>query len=215
MAVGGKEAEQFRLGIDDAVLILFALVAESVGWATTALLDQDVERANQVIADDKEIDERCERLTASVKERLSATNLGPDELEYLVAVLQVIPELERSADLAEHIAQRTIGHVGGLITPRSRGLIQSMSDIAVDMWKASGTAYRQRSRDVAFRLSEADNELDDLATNLVNEGVAEGTEPQVAVDLALIARYYERLGDHAVQLVRRVGTRDRAPLPAG
>ena len=50
---------------------------------------------------------------ASVKERLSATNLSPDELEYLVAVLQVIPELERSADLAEHIAQRTIGHVGG------------------------------------------------------------------------------------------------------
>jgi predicted phosphate transport protein (TIGR00153 family) len=206
MAVGGREAEQFRLGIDDAVLILFALVAESVGWATTALLDQDVERANQVIADDQEVDERCERLSASVKERLSATNLSPDELEYLVAVLQVIPELERSADLAEHIAQRTINHVGGLITPRSRGLIQAMSDIAVDMWKVAGTAYRQRSRDVGFRLSDADNELDDLATSLVNEGVAEGTEPQVAVDLALIARYYERLGDHAVNLARRVDT---------
>src|SRR6476661_10313819 len=101
MAAGSREVEGFRLGIDDAVLILFALVAESIGWATTALLDQDVERANQVIADDQEVDERCERLTATVKERLSA-NLGPDELEYLVAVLQVIPELERSADLAEH-----------------------------------------------------------------------------------------------------------------
>jgi len=144
MAVGGREAEQFRLGIDDAVLILFALVAESAGWATAALLDQDLERANQVMADDQEIDERCERLTASVKERLSATNLGPDELEYLVAVLQIIPELERSADLAEHIAQRTIGQVGGLITPRSRGLIQSMSDIAVEMWKVAGTAYNNR-----------------------------------------------------------------------
>src|SRR4051794_38765004 len=204
MAVGGREAEQFRLGIDDAVLILFALVAESVGWATAALLDQDLERANQVIADDQEIDERCERLTASVKERLSATNLGPDELEYLVAVLQVIPELERSADLAEHIAQRTIGDVGGLITPRSRGLIQSMSDIAIDMWRVAGTAYRHRSRDASFELSEADNELDDLATRLVNEGIAPGTAPQVAVDLALIARYYERLGDHAVNLARRV-----------
>jgi predicted phosphate transport protein (TIGR00153 family) len=203
MAVGGREAEQFRLGIDDAVLILFALVAESVGWATAALLDQDLERANQVIADDQEVDERCERLTASVKERLSATNLSADELEYLVAVLQVIPELERSADLAEHIAQRTFGQVGGMISPRSRGLIQSMSDIAVEMWKVAGTAYRQRSRDAGFRLSDADNELDDLATSLVNEGLAEGTEPQVAVDLALIARYYERLGDHAVNLARR------------
>src|SRR3954449_1656819 len=206
MGAAEREAEGFRRGVDDAVLILFALVAESVGWATTALLDQDVDRANEVIADDQEFDERCERLTASVKERLSATNLTPDELEYLVAVLQVIPELERSADLAEHIAQRTVGQVGGLITPRSRGLIQAMSDIAVEMWKVAGTAYRQRSRDVAFRLSEADNELDDLATSLVNEGVREGTEPQVAVDLALIARYYERLGDHAVNLARRVDT---------
>jgi predicted phosphate transport protein (TIGR00153 family) len=206
MAAGGREVEGFRLGIDDAVLILFALVAESIGWATTALLEQDVDRANQVIADDQEVDERCERLIATVKERLSATNLSPDELEYHVAVLQIIPELERSADLAEHIAQRTIGQVGGLINPRSRGLIQSMSDIAVEMWKVSGTAYRQRSRDVGFRLSDADNELDDLATSLVNEGVREGTEPQVAVDLALIARYYERLGDHAVNLARRVDT---------
>src|SRR3954471_19622809 len=206
MGAPEREAQDFRRAFDDAVLILFALVAESAGWATAALLDQDLERANQVIADDQEIDERCERLTASVKERLSATNLGPDELEYLVAVLQVVPELERSADLAEHIAQRTVGHVGGLITPRSRGLIQAMSDIAVDMWKVAGTAYRQRSRDVGFRLSDADNELDDLATSLVNEGVREGTEPQVAVDLALIARYYERLGDHPVNLARRGDT---------
>jgi len=206
MAAGGREAEQFRLGVDDGVLILFALVAESVGWATTALLDQDVERAKQVIAGDQEVDERCERLTASVKERLSAANLSADELEYLVAVLQVIPELERSADLAEHVAQRTIGHVGGLITSRSRGLIQAMSEITVEMWKVAGTAYRQRSRDAGFRLTDADNELDDLATKLVNEGVAAGTEPQVAVDLALIARYYERLGDHAVNLARRVDT---------
>src|SRR3954468_6666741 len=206
MAVGGKEAEQFRLGVDDAVLILFALVAESVGWATTALLDQDIERANQVIAEDREIDGRCARLTASVKERLSEANLSPDELEYLVVVLQIIPELERSADLAEHVAQRTIGHLGGLITPRSRGLIQTICDIVIDMWKVAGTAYRQQSRDASFKLAEADNQIDDLATSLVNEGVAEGTEPQIAVDLALIARFYERLGDHAVNLARRVDT---------
>ncbi|HEY7438876.1 MAG TPA: DUF47 family protein [Acidimicrobiia bacterium] len=206
MAAGERESEQFRLAIDDAVLILYALVAESVGWATMALLEQDVDRANHVIGDDQEVDERCERLTATVKERLSATNLSPDELEYLVAVLQVIPELERSADLAEHIAQRAITQVGGQITPRSRGLIQSMSDIAVEMWRVSGTAYRQRSRDASFQLSDADNELDDLATHLVNEGTTPGTEPQVAVDLALIARYYERLGDHAVNLARRVDT---------
>ena len=47
MAGGVLDGDDFRRRIDDAVLVLFALVAESVGWATVALLDQDIERANQ------------------------------------------------------------------------------------------------------------------------------------------------------------------------
>ena len=107
---GGNDRDEFRRRVDDAVLVLFALVAEGIGWATTALLDQDVELANQVIAGDRGIDERCEELARLVKERLSGTRLDPSELENLIAVLQIVPELERSADLAEHIAQRTIRH---------------------------------------------------------------------------------------------------------
>jgi predicted phosphate transport protein (TIGR00153 family) len=199
------DRDDFRRQVDDAVLVLFALVADGLGWATTALLDQDVERANQVIADDRGIDERCENLTALVKDRLAGgVALDPDELENLIAVLQIVPELERSADLAEHIAQRASRGLGGVVSPRGRGLIQQMSDVAVRMWRTAATAYRQRSRDASFQLTEADDELDELATGLVNEGVADGAEPQLAADLALVARFYERLGDHAVNLARRI-----------
>ncbi|HEX9547772.1 MAG TPA: DUF47 family protein [Acidimicrobiales bacterium] len=196
--------ERFRRRVDDAVLVLFALVTESVGWATAALLDQDVERAQRVIADDRGIDQRCEELTGLLKERLSDGPLEPEALENLIAVLQIVPELERSADLAEHIAQRTLHGLGGSISARSRGLIQSMSDVAIHMWQVAGTAYHQRSRDAGFQLNEADNELDELASNLVSEGVAAGGDPGIAADLALLARFYERLGDHAVNLARRV-----------
>ena len=204
MNAGPADGDEFRRRVDDAVLVLFALVAESVGWATSALLDQDVDRANQVIADDRGIDDRCEELAGLVKERLSGTALSPDELENLIAVLQIVPELERSADLAEHIAQRALRSLGGVITPRSRGLIQSMSDVAIRMWHVAGAAYRQRSRDASFQLREADDELDELAGSLVSEGIAVGADPRVAAELALIARFYERLGDHAVNLSRRV-----------
>jgi predicted phosphate transport protein (TIGR00153 family) len=204
VAAGANDRNEFRRRVDDAVLVLFALVSETIGWATAALLDQDVERAQQVIEGDRGIDERCEELIGLIKERLLGTRLNPNELENLIALLQIVPELERSADLAEHIAQRTIGHLGGMISPRSRGLIQSMSEIAVRMWQQAGTAYRQRARDASFRLGDADDELDELATSLVSEGVAQGADPQVAVELALIARFYERLGDHAVNLARRV-----------
>jgi predicted phosphate transport protein (TIGR00153 family) len=215
MVAPGREHEAFRRQVDDAILVLFALVSESIGWATTALLEQDVKRAQQVIDADQGIDERCDDLAASLKERLSSGVTDPDELEYLVAVLQLVPELERSADLAEHVAQRTIGHVGGMISDNSRWIIQSMGNTAVRMWQIAGTGYRQRSRDTSFQLTEADDELDELATSLVNAGVAEGVEPQVAVDLALIARFFERLGDHAVNLARRVDQMDAPRRLAG
>ncbi len=203
MTVSGTK-EEFRRHVDDAVMILFTLVTQSIGWATVALLDQDLDRAKAVIDGDQGIDDRCEELVGLVKERLSGTMLEAETLEYLVAVLQIVPELERSADLAEHIAQRSMEHLGGVISPRSRGLIQSMSDIAVNMWELAGTAYRQSSRDASFQLSDADDELDELASRLVVEGTREGSDPEVAVNLALIARFYERLGDHAVNLARRI-----------
>jgi phosphate transport system protein len=122
--------DEFRRHVDDAVVVLFSLVTQSIGWATVALLDQDLERAKAVIDGDEGIDARCEELVGLVKERLSTAMLESQDLEYLVAVIQIVPELERSADLAEHIAQRSMEHLGGVISPRSRGLIQSMSEIA-------------------------------------------------------------------------------------
>jgi predicted phosphate transport protein (TIGR00153 family) len=202
--MAGADATEFRRRVDDAVLVLFALVAESVGWATTALLDQDVDRANQVIEDDHSIDERCTALAALVKERLLGSPLDVEELENLVAIIQMTEELERSADLAEHIAQRALRNLGGTITPKSRGLIQAMADIAVRMWREAGSAYRQRSREASFRLGHDDDELDSLAAALVREGVENGGDASVAVELGLIARFYERLGDHAVNLTRRI-----------
>src|SRR4051794_13737660 len=161
--------EEFRRHIDDAVMVLFALVTESIGWATVALLDQDADRAQAIIDGDQGIDDRCEELVGLIKERLSTAMLEPEELEYLVAVLQIVPELERSADLAEHIAQRSLERLGGVISARGRGLIQSMSDVAVRMWQTASTAYRRGSREASFQLGEADDELDELASRLVTE----------------------------------------------
>ena len=206
MALYSGDADDYRYEVDEAVLLLFARVTEALCRATTALLDQDVELAKQVITDDQVIDSGCDELAALVKQRLSGYPLDPGELENLIVILQIGPELERSADLAEHVAQRTLRGLGGIITPRSRGLIQSMSDIAVGMWQKAATAYGQPSRDASFQLNEADDELDELAASLVREGVVAGGDPEVAVDLALIARFYERLGDHAVNLSRRVDT---------
>jgi phosphate transport system protein len=197
------DREEFRQRVDRSVLVLYASVVESLGWATAALLDQDSDLADRVISDDHKVDDRCRELTDLVKDRLSEATVEPDELEDLIAVLQMVPELERSADLAEHIAQRGRQGLGGFISPRSRGLVQSMCDVGIRMWQLSSRAYAERSRDLSFEINEADDELDDLSVNLLREGAAGGVEPQVAAEVALIARFYERLGDHAVNLARR------------
>jgi hypothetical protein len=186
------------------MLVLFATVIESLGWATAALLDQDVERADRVIADDRQVDEACNELTGLIKGRLSEATVEPDELEDLIAMLQMVPELERSADLAEHIAQRTRQGLGGSISPRSRGLIQSMCDVGVHMWQLASRAYAEHSRDIRFQLADADDELDELSAALLTSGAGDGADPAVAAELALVARFYERLGDHAVNLARRI-----------
>jgi phosphate transport system protein len=203
VATGTAERDEFRADADRAVLVLFATVIESLGWATAALLDQDVELANRVIADDKKVDDRCRDLTDQIKDRLLEAAVDRDELEDLIAILQMVPELERSADLAEHVAQRTLQDLGGSISPRSRGLIQSMCDVGVRMWQLSSRAFAERSRELTFEISEADDELDNLSAFLLAEGAAGGGEPKVAAELALIARFYERIGDHAVNLARR------------
>ena len=200
------EATDFRRRVDNAVLVIFSLVTESVGWATAALLDDDADRAQAVIDGDYDIDKRCDEVIGMAKERLSSSSLDPEEIENLVSVLQIVPELERSGDLAEHIAQRSLDHLGHSLTPSARGLIQEMCDATVEMWKVAGSAYREGRRDASFRLGEADDHLDELAATLVTETVGDDPTAGLAVHLALIARFYERLGDHAVNLARRIDT---------
>jgi predicted phosphate transport protein (TIGR00153 family) len=79
-----------------------------------------------------------------------------------------------------------------------------MSEIAVRMWQIAGTAYQERSRSAGFQLTDADDELDELASHLVSEIVLGDVDSPIAAELALVARFYERLGDHAVNLARRV-----------
>lgn len=203
MAGSRIDRDEFRQRVDRSVLVLYATVVETLGWATAALLDQDVELADRLIADDHKVDESCNELIGFIKDRLGVSNVDPDELEDLIAVMQMVPELERSADLAEHIAQRARQGLGTSLSPRVRGLIQSMCDAGVRMWQLSSRAYAERSRDLTFDISESDDELDSLSASLLREGAAGGVDPAVAAELALIARFYERLGDHAVNLARR------------
>ncbi|MHB8669840.1 MAG: phosphate signaling complex protein PhoU [Acidimicrobiales bacterium] len=203
--------EELRVGfhrdldkIDRQVLELFALVGEGLAGATEALLSGDRAAARALVAADDLIDELYRDAEELVQRQLTLQSPMANDLRFLLSVLRIIPELERSGDLSEHIAQRAARGLANELTPRIRGLVEQMGRVAVEMWRAAAEAYRERQRDAADGLREQDDDLDDLHVSLTAELASGALTVPVAIEMALVGRFYERLGDHAVNVSERL-----------
>jgi phosphate transport system protein len=190
--------------IDKQVVSLFALVGEGLSGATEALLAGDRETAKVLVARDDMIDQTYRDIEELVQRQLTLQSPMASDLRFLLTVLRIVPELERSGDLAEHIAQRAMRGITPELTPRIRGLIAEMGAVGVAMWRAASEAYSERDGTAYDRLNEHDDELDDLHVSLTAEISSGKVSIPVAIEVALMARFYERLGDHAVNVARQV-----------
>ena len=189
--------------IDHKVIQLFALVSEGLSKTTHALLNGEPLLGQSVIDGDQAVDALTAEVELLIWDELQEPPVQGDELRYLVGLLLIIPELERSADLAEHVAQRAVDHLGAHMSPRSRGIVQLMTEVANEMWQEAADAFGERSR-IGERLEKADEEMDTLHERLTREVAAEEMPVTIAAQVTLLARFYERLGDHAVNLARRI-----------
>ncbi len=206
VAFGDVEASPDpRSLVDQRVIQLFALVAEALSGATDALLSGDVAHGAALVAADRAVDELTDDVVRVVWDEIARHAGDLSELRRLVSVLLILPELERSADLAEHIAQRAITRLGPQMSAVSRGIVQRMSEVAVEMWQTTADAYADRALG-GVELDDADEELDILRDRLMAEIAVAATPTNVSGQVALLARFYERLGDHAVNLARRIDT---------
>jgi phosphate transport system protein len=204
---GSELRRRFHQELDDIdakVIRLFALVTESVAAATDTLLSGDVEAAREVSRRDSLVDQ-LEMDVEQVAERelLMQTPMAGD-MRYLVSVLRVVPELERSGDLAEHIAQRAVSGLAARLTPSVRGRLEQMGSISVDLWRKAADAWVERDGEAAAKLDLLDDRLDELHDDLVAELGEGGVALADALQTTLVARFYERLGDHAVHITERV-----------
>ena len=199
----GDEVAKSLERIDREVIKLFALVGEGVAGATDSLLSGDREAARVLAESDDAIDTLYREVEQLAQSQLALRATGPEELRYLVAVLRMLPELERSGDLAEHVSRRAVRGLGVELSPRARGLVEKMGEVACEMWRSTADAYADRAP-VAEQVEELDDELDELHVTLTAEIASGSMALPVAIEAALVARFYERFGDHAVTLARRV-----------
>ena len=198
--------------IDQQLTQMFALVSEAIAGATHSLLTGDREAAKAIVAADERIDEIAVALTFLVEEALIGPGRRADERRELIALGRILPEIERNGDLAEHIARRAARGLGQEISARARGLVERMGEVAASIWSTTAEVAVNRSALDAAAVEDLDDELDDLHVTLIAE-VSSGSMPlPVAIELAMVARFYERFGDHAVNLARRMAMVSGSPV---
>ena len=190
---------------------IFALVGEAIAGATHALLANDRELAKRVVEQDIIIDELVNDLVSVAESRLlESAALDVEGRRELLILLRILPEIERNGDLAAHVARRAARGLGSEMSPRSRGLIERMGEVASTIWREATDVIIDGKNEAVGAMEDIDDELDDLHVSLTAELTSGSMSVPVAVEVALMARFYERFGDHCVNLSRRQVGRDGA-----
>jgi phosphate transport system protein len=190
--------------IDLKVTQLFVLVSEGLAAATDALLASDHDAAMTIITRDQVIDSLYHDIEEIVQRQFALQAPVATDMRYLLSMLRIVPELERSGDLVRHIAKRAMRDLASGLPPRARGFVERMGRVGSLLWDAAAAAYERRDADAFFKMRSLDDELDELHVALIAEIVEAELPLPVAIDLALVARFYERLGDHAVNVANRM-----------
>ena len=221
MAHPSQERQAFdrELGaIEAKVIQLFTMVAEDVPKATDVLLNGTSGVTRALTERDRVIDALYPEIEELVDREILLQAPVASDLRLLVSMLRVVPELERSHDLVVDIARRASHILSEDLTPRTRTLVEQMGSLAATMWGEAVDCWCERDRSAAVVLSERDEEMNELYASLIAEIASGRMTVPVTMEMTLVARFYERLADHAVNVARRVvylaGSAPRSPAPA-
>ena len=176
------------------------MIEKSIGDAVKALMKQDVELAQKVMAGDEEID-RTERKIEDLCLRLLLQQQPvARDLRNISAALKMVTDMERIGDQATDIAE--ILNTGSVHVPVTAVPLQEMADYAMHMVNDSVTAYVEEKSDLAKKVISSDDILDNLfdkVRNALDQNTMDFSSDEV-LDLLMISKYYERIGDHATNI---------------
>jgi phosphate transport system protein len=201
---------QYQQQLDNVLSELVEMtggVRAALSQATDALLHADLSAAELVISGDLAIDEARDRIENDSFEILARQAPVAGDLRMLVASLRMVADLERMGDLSVHVAKvARLRYPTKAVPAVFEPVIAEMAKTADEMIAAAAEIVETRDVHAAQELEESDDQMDRLRQSmfrtLLSDDWSEGVEP--AVDMALLGRYYERIGDHAVSMARRI-----------
>ncbi|AFM20685.1 MAG TPA: phosphate signaling complex protein PhoU [Acetomicrobium flavidum] len=193
--------------LEEKLLKLGKLAVDAISQAVTALKEQDVAKAREVIKGDNLLDELAEDIDMSCLRFMARFQPLGQDLRTVSAIMHMAVDLERIGDYGSSIAKRAIRlsdrpHIKPLLDiPRMENDIRKMVDKALE-------ALMERDVKKAEEVCRMDDEVDDLDQQIFRELLLIMIErPNVieqATELLLISRTLERAGDHATNLAERV-----------
>jgi phosphate transport system protein len=204
MAEHRQEFEHDLEAIEARIIELFAMVAEDLPEATNALLTGNNEIMQRLLERDKIISALYPETEQLANRVILLQAPVADDLRFLLSVLRVLVEFELSHDLVIQIASRANHFLSDDLSARARGIVERMGSVASDLWRQAADCWYQRDRNAAVALAERDDEMDQLYSSLIAELASGSMALPVTMEMTLVARFYERLGDHAVAIARRV-----------
>ena len=191
----------------DALADMCLEVATAMEDATRALLEADLQLAEQVIAEDARIDEL--RTTAEEKAFGLLALQAPvaTDLRVVISAIHGAGDIERMGDHALHVAQAARRRPPQPVLPDDVApFFAEMGRIAAAIARKAADVIRKRDVAMATTLESDDDAMDDLHRHIFSVLMApswcHGVGP--AVDITLLGRFYERYADHAVTVAKRV-----------
>jgi len=197
--------------LHEGVASLTEFAAVAIADASGALLEGDVELAERVIA--ARYNGRAVQIEQEVIDLIALQGPMARDLRFLMSSLRIAQEADLSLGLAANIASRAGGLDDAVLTPELRARLYEMGAEAAALVRRAGEAYRGLDESLAYSVLASDGAVREHHRQLLKGLFALRDAPiEGAVELGIVARCYERLTDHALEIADRV--RFVASLPS-
>lgn len=203
-----RMANIFHQHLDELNALLVEMaerVGEAIGRAGEALLEVDTVAAEAVVAADDEVNALQFRIDDRIVELMTQYEPVAADLRFILGAVRISVDLERMGDLAKHVSKSVLLRAPVSPIPGSlQADFEAMAGAASRISEKLVGIIAERDRLRASQLGLDDDELDAIQQHIHEQLPQLPYNPQVAVDAALLARFFERFGDHAVRVAHQV-----------
>ncbi|MCQ4022205.1 MULTISPECIES: phosphate signaling complex protein PhoU [unclassified Ruminococcus] len=193
--------------LNNQIIEMGSLVEKSVAYSAMALVKSDIDRINKVSEYESAINRKEKDIESLCVNLIMHNQPVAKDLRFISAALKLVTDLERIGDHAEDIAEIS-KFVDSQNCHLDKTVFSEIADTAVNMVNLGVDAFIKRDLDLAQKVAEMDNTVDQLFIEIRQKlvsGLKSGEyDSAPALDLFLATKYFERIGDHAVNIAEWV-----------